>query len=153
MIESLSYSVTFPTNQVSLIGELSFQPGLTAVTGPNGIGKTFAASEMPRYMLFGKKALRGPASDYKNLSGSMSVTIAGKRFQIDRAKKETVKDESGTVVAVGAEAVNSYIIQQLGFDLDVFDAVCSSNQKESDRLTQLRPGQRKQMIEDRKSVV
>lgn len=148
MIGALSYSVTFPINGLSLENDISFQPGVTAITGRNGSGKTFAGSEMIRYMLFGKKALRRPASDYKTLAGSMSVRIGESLFQIDRGKKETVTDPTGKIVAVGAEAVNQFLAAELGFGLDVFDVVCAARQKDSERLTQLRPAERKKMIDD-----
>jgi DNA repair protein SbcC/Rad50 len=148
MIENLTYAVSFPSNDISLSGDLSFQPGITAVVGRNGSGKTFAANEMVRYMLFGKKALRGPASDYKNLEGRMTVVIGGKRFTILRGKKESVADESGKLVALKAEAVTQFIVSQLGFDLDVFDVICAARQKDSERLTRLRPAERKKMIDD-----
>src|SRR3546814_16715407 len=75
MIKKLSYSVTFPTNGISLSGDLTLQPGSTAFIGPNGSGKTFASIEVIRYLLFGKRALRGPAADYKTF-------IAAGVFQI-----------------------------------------------------------------------
>lgn len=148
MIENLKYAVTFPNNGVSLSGELSFQPGVTAVTGKNGQGKTFAANEMVRYMLFGKRALRGPASDYKSLEGNMVVSIGDDRLTIARGKKESITDESGKIIAVKAEAVTAEIVKRLGFDLDVFDIVCAARQKESERLTKLRPAERKEMIDN-----
>lgn len=148
MIESLKYSVTFPTNGLSLSGDLSFAPGITAVTGRNGSGKTFAASEMVRYLIYGKQALRQNASDYKTLVASGRLALGGAVFDVFRGKKETVTDESGAVVAVGAEAVNQFLRSRIGFDLDVFDVVCAAQQKDSERLTKLRPAARKQMIDD-----
>lgn len=148
MLDKLSYSVSFPTNGLNLSGDYSFQPGLTAVTGQNGTGKTFMASEMVRYMLFGKRALRRPASDYKTLVGSLRVRIGDEWLTIERNRKESVTDDSGKVLAVGAEAVNELIIEKLGFNLDVFDVICSAKQKDSERLTSSRPAERKKMIDD-----
>lgn len=148
MIKSLTYSVTFPTNGLSLSGAFSFQPGLTAVTGDNGSGKSFGTIEMARYMFFGKKALRGPASDYKTLTGKMVVEIKGRDYTISRTPKgESIKDDEGEVLAVGAEAVTMRCQTLLGMTLDVFDIVCAAVQKESDRLSKLTPTTRKQLID------
>jgi DNA repair exonuclease SbcCD ATPase subunit len=143
MINDLKYAVTFPINGVSLAGEFSFQPGATAITGDNGAGKSFVA-EMIRYGLFGKKALRGPASDYKTLD--MEMSFLG--YRVKRAKKEELVDANGAQLAVGADAVNKKIIEILGFDLEVFDVVCAANQKESERLTRLTPAKRKELIDE-----
>jgi DNA repair exonuclease SbcCD ATPase subunit len=143
MINDLRYAVTFPINGVSLAGQFSFQPGATAITGDNGAGKSFVA-EMIRYGLFGKKALRGPASDYKSLD--MALSFLG--YTVKRAKKEELIDAEGEVIAVGADAINKKIVEILGFDLEVFDVVCAANQKESERLTRLTPAKRKELIDE-----
>ena len=149
MIKSLNYSVTFPTNGISLSGSYDFEPGLTAVTGGNGSGKTFGTIEMIRYMLFGKRALRGPASDYKSLKSVMTAEIAGEEYTVERTSKtESLKDRAGEILAVGAEAVNAKLQKLLGMSLDVFDVVCAAVQKESDRLSKLQPAARKRLIDE-----
>lgn len=149
MIKSLNYSVTFPTNGISLSGSYDFEPGLTAVTGGNGSGKTFGTIEMIRYMLFGKRALRGPASDYKSLKSVMTAEIAGEEYTVERTSKtESLKDRGGEIIAVGAEAVNAKLQKLLGMSLDVFDVVCAAVQKESDRLSKLQPAARKRLIDE-----
>ena len=149
MIKSLEYSVTFPTNGISLNGSYAFEPGLTAVTGGNGSGKTFGTIEMIRYMLFGKRALRGPASDYKTLKAVMVVEIVGEDYTVERnSKTESLKDAAGETLAVGAEAVNTRLQALLGMSLDVFDVVCAAVQKESDRLSKLQPAARKKLIDE-----
>jgi DNA repair exonuclease SbcCD ATPase subunit len=148
MINDLRYAVSFPTNGVSLSGSLSFQPGSTAITGDNGAGKSFVA-EMIRYGLFGKKALRGPASDYKSLDMAMSFQVGSEKYRIVRtSRKEFLYDTEDEQLAVGADAVNKKIVEILGFDLEVFDVVCAANQKESERLTRLTPARRKELIDD-----
>ncbi len=148
MINKLKFSVQFPSNSVALQQDLVFQPGLTAITGENGSGKTFGSIEMFRYMLFGKKALRGPAADYKTLTGEMDVDIGGIPFSITRNRKtETLKSGDETL-AVGAEAVNKRLLDELGFSLDVFDLACAALQKQSDRLSQMMPTARKKLIDE-----
>lgn len=146
MINTLRYAVSFPINGITLSGEHTFQPGITAVSGRNGSGKSFIR-EMLRYGLFGKKALRGPASDYKSLDMEQTFTVGENTYVVKRGKKELLllEDEQ---LAVGADAVNKKIIEILGFGLEVFDVVCAVNQKESERLTQLTPAKRKELIDD-----
>ncbi|WOF44381.1 hypothetical protein KNJ79_05460 [Sphingopyxis indica] len=148
MIKKLTYSVTFPTNGISLSGDLSLQPGSTAFVGPNGSGKTFGSIELIRYLLFGKKALRGPASDYKALSAEGIFEIAGKEYRVERLpRKETLWGPDGEVLAVNTEAVNQKLLDILGFGLDVFDVVCAARQKDSERLSQMKPAERKRLID------
>lgn len=148
MINKLKFSVQFPTNSVALQQDLTFQPGLTAITGENGVGKTFGSIEMIRYMLFGKKALRGPASDYKSLIGEMDAEIGGIEFNITRNRKTEILKCDGETIAVGAEAVNKRLLDELGFSLDVFDLACAAMQKQSDRLSQMAPTARKKLIDE-----
>jgi len=153
MIKHLKYAVTFPSNGLSFSGDYSFQPGITAVTGENWSGKSLGTIEMIRYGLFGKKALRGPAADYRSLSMIMSFEVGGQGYQVTRTHQKEILYlgfEAGEteVLAVGADAVNKRIIQILGFGLDVFDIACACNQKESERLTRLTPAGRKQLIDE-----
>lgn len=147
MINDLRYAVSFPTNGITLTGEHSFQPGSTAISGRNGKGKSFIA-EMIRYGLFGTKALRGPATDYKSLDMEIGFTVGGKANRVARGKKVQFIDHEGEVKAVGQDAVNKKVIETLGFGLEVFDVVCSAKQKESERLTKLTPGKRKELIDE-----
>lgn len=148
MINKLKFSVQFPSNSVALQQDLVFQPGLTAITGENGSGKTFGSIEMFRYMLFGKKALRGPASDYKTLDGEMDVDIGDKPFNITRNRKTEQLKSGDEILAVGADAVNKRLLDELGFSLDVFDLACAALQKQSDRLSQMPPAARKKLIDE-----
>ncbi|SKB62061.1 hypothetical protein [Sphingopyxis flava] len=148
MIKKLSYSVTFPTNGISLSGDLNLQPGSTAFIGPNGSGKTFGSIEVIRYLLFGKRALRGPASDYKKLTAEGVFEIAGKEYRVERTpRKESLWGPDGEVLAVNTEAVNQKLLEILGFGLDVFDVVCAARQKDSERLSQMKAPERKRLID------
>lgn len=149
MIKNISYEVTFPTNNKKLSGQLSFEPGSTAIVGPNGAGKTFATLEMVRYLLFGSKALRGPASDYKKLKANGTFTIAGEDYTITRHPNDVkIEDSSGEVLAVKTEAVNQKVVELLGFGLDVFDITNCARQKESAQFSKMKPAPRKKLIDD-----
>lgn len=149
MINRLTYSVVFPTSGVSLKGEFKPQPGVTAVIGPNESGKTFTTIELTRYLLFGKKALRGAAADYKKLDAEGEFVIRGSVYTIARnSKKETVKDAVGTVLAVGPEEVTNKVISLLGYGLAVFDIANASVQKKASLFGDLRPADRKKLIDE-----
>lgn len=148
MLKSSRCSVVFPTNGLALSGEITFQPGVTAVVGRNGTGKTFKTIELWRYLLFGKKALRGPASDYKKLEAEGVVEIKGVEYLIKRTPKTEGLYQGDETLAVGADAVNKKVIELLGFGLEVFDITNASVQKQSNRLTQLTPAKRKELIDE-----
>lgn len=148
MIEHLSGAVTFPINGVGLNVNLSLQPGITAIVGENGSGKTFTGSELPRWLLFGKKALRGRASDYVNLTGKGRFIIAGKPYTIERTpKKEEITDAKGTILAVGADAVTKKVEELFGYGLEVFDICNAAPQKKADMFGRKTPGERKRLID------
>lgn len=148
MINRITYSVVFPTNGLALEGDFKPQPGITAVVGPNEAGKTFSTIEVTRYLLFGKKALRGPASDYKKLVAEGEFTFKGHNYTIARsAKKETLTDAVGNVLATGAEEVTNKVIDLLGYDLKVFDIANASVQKNADFFGKLTPTERKNIID------
>lgn len=150
MIKDLTYSVTFPSSGETLSGSFTFQKGVTAVIGPNWSGKSFGSIEIIRYMLFGKKALRGPATDYKALTASMTCAIAGVDYRIDRtSKKESItRISDDEVLAVNTEAVNQKVIELLGFGLDIFDFVCAAPQGQVQEFSKLKPAGRKQLIDN-----
>jgi DNA repair exonuclease SbcCD ATPase subunit len=149
MINRITYSVVFPTTGATLKGEFKPQPGITAVIGPNESGKTFTTIELVRYLLFGKKALRGPASDYIKLNVEGEFTIRGHSYTFSRSsKKEQVTDAIGTVIAVGAEEVTNKAVELLGYGLNVFDIANASVQKQADLFGQLRPAERKRLIDE-----
>lgn len=149
MIQDLEYSVTFPSTGKALAGKFSFQSGTTAVIGPNWSGKSFGSIEIIRYMLFGKKALRGPATDYKALEAKMTCVINAAEYEIARSsKKESVtRLADGEVLAVNTEAVNQKLIELLGFGLDIFDFVCAAPQGQVQEFSKLPPSKRKQLID------
>lgn len=149
MIKRITYSVVFPTSGATLKGEFKPQPGVTAVIGPNESGKTFTTIELTRYLLFGKKALRGAASDYKKLEAEGEFVIRGSTYTISRsAKKETIVDGVGSTLAVGPEEVTNKVIELLGYGLAVFDIANASVQKKAGLFGDLRPAERKRLIDE-----
>ena len=145
MLKSLDYSVTFPTTGRSFQNRIEFAPGLTAITGRNEAGKTLNL-EMIGYCLFGKEALRGFASDYKDLTATLNLEVKGQDVLIVRAKKEALT-VNGEVIAVGAQAINAAVPALLGFGRDVFNIACAAQQGDLDALTKMRPTERRAMID------
>lgn len=145
MLKSIDYSVTFPTTGRTFQNRIEFAPGLTAITGRNEAGKSLNL-EMIAYCLFGKSALRGLASDYKNLSATLVLEVLGKTVEIVRSKKETLAVD-GDITAVGADAINREVPAMLGFGLDVFNIACAAQQGDLEALTKMRPTERRQMVD------
>jgi exonuclease SbcC len=149
MIKNITYSVVFPISGITLSG--TFQPldGITAVVGPNESGKTFTSIELTRYLLYGKAALRGVASDYKTLDATGDFIIRDEEYRIERnAKRERFLDAAGTILAVGAEAVTAKAIEKMGYGLAVFDITNASVQKKADIFGKMKPAERKRMIDE-----
>lgn len=145
MLQLLDYSVEFPTTGRSFQNRIEFAPGLTAITGRNEAGKTLVV-EMIGYALFGKDALRGLASDYRNLTVTLALQVRDEEWAIVRSKKEEFT-VNGEVVAVGAQAINAEVPKRLGFDLKVFNIACAAQQGDLGALTEMKPTARRQMVD------
>jgi exonuclease SbcC len=145
MLKSLSYSVTFPNGR-KLQNNLSFHEGFGAITGPNEAGKSFII-EMIRYGLFGTAALRGEADDYKSLKHGMEFSLKGQNYKVTRTSSNAKLFRDGTEIAVGIKPVNQKIVSLLGFGLDVFDVACIANQGSLEKLGDMKPTERKRMVD------
>ena len=56
-------------------------------------------------------------------------------------------DAGDVVLCIGTAPVNKHIPALLGFGLDVFDVACAANQGDIERLGNLRPAERKRMVD------
>ena len=147
MIKSTTHSAHFPLSRVTLTGDIQHKIGITAVVGRNGSGKSFTTIEVPRWLLFGKKALRGDASDYKGATATGWFEIRGALYEISRGKDEWLKDAQGVTQAVGAEKVTEKVTELLGYGLDVFDICNASTQHNTHLFSSKTPGERKVLID------
>lgn len=147
MIKTLQASAHFTVSGATLSGDFQPETGITAVVGENGAGKTFLTIEATRWLLFGKAALRGAASDYKDAAAKGTFTIRGADYEISRGKHEWVKDSSGAIVAKGADKVTEYVTSVLGYGLDVFDLCNAATQGNVQKLGDMRPAERKAIID------
>lgn len=147
MIEHLTSSAVFPVSGATLKADYQPLTGITAVVGENGSGKTFLSIETVRWLLYGKAALRGMAGDYKEANAQGTFTIRGARYTLSRGKQEWVKDGSGNMIAKGADEVTKKVTELMGYGLDVFDLCNAATQGNVQKLGDLRPAERKAIID------
>lgn len=146
MIKSIRTKAHFTASGATLMGDFQPQTGLTAVVGENGSGKTFQTIEAIRWLLYGKKALRGAAGDYDEAEAVGVFTIHGADYTITRGKKESISAD-GKVIAVGAEKVTERVTELMGYGLDVFDLCNAATQGNVQELGKMKPAERKALID------
>lgn len=152
MLNRLIYNVVFPSTGKSFGANIDFETGLTAITGANECGKSLIL-EIIRFCLFGTKALRGAAGDYKKLKASLIFTVKGFSYKVDREKggAELFIADGDTsewkTLAAGASVVNTKIPEILGYGLAVFDTANACNQGDIEALGNMKPTERKRMVD------
>lgn len=123
--------------------EIDFEAGLTTITGPNGIGKSLIV-EAVRYALFGTAALRGGHPEQVVLEFS----VKGVRHRVTRNERNAkIEEVDGAVLSVGTKPTNLKIIELFGYGLDVFDVANCANQGLIEALSNMKPAERKRMVE------
>lgn len=147
MLKTIQYDYTF-SNGATRKFSADLQSGSTMVTGKNGRGKSLIL-ETFSFLLFGVQALRGKAEDYKKISASCCVAIRGKDYVVSRTKSKAEVGLVGedTPLASGTTAVNSFIINLLGYDYNVYRLSNWCAQGEIQALAQMAPKDRKEMID------
>ncbi|MGQ7794710.1 AAA family ATPase, partial [Faunimonas sp. B44] len=145
MLKSLSYSVTFASTGRSLSGQIDFQKGFGAVTGPNEAGKSFII-EMIRYCLFGSAALRGEQSGYQKLRAELEWCLRGEDYKVVRNTSPKLY-RGDEVIAVGTKPINVKIAELFGYGLTVFDTAHVANQGDIEKLGSMKPAERKRMVD------
>jgi DNA repair exonuclease SbcCD ATPase subunit len=145
MIRYLKYVFTF-ANGKTIKQDIQLQAGSTLINGANGKGKSLTF-EVISYLLFGNKALRGVATDYKKIKAEMSVEINAKPYVITRTKTQAEVICDGEVCVSGVAAVNSFITRIMGYGYDVFKIAHWCGQGEIQALAAMRPTERKAMID------
>jgi len=147
MLKHLKYSVTFPSTSRTLSADLTLTPGYWAITGSNESGKSMIF-EIARYLLFGTEALRGLAEDYKTLKAEGVFEISGSDIKITRTARTATMQRGGVTIATGTSTVNAKVVEELGFNLSVFDIACVINQDDIGRLGNMSPRNRRQMVDN-----
>lgn len=123
-----------------------FDKGLTGIVGKNESGKSLIV-EFIRFALFGSAALRGKADDYKKLHVELWFSIKGEDYHVTRKGTKVVLRRNGDDLASGTKPVNQAIVEILGYDLTVFDVANACNQGNVEALSNMRPGERKAMVD------
>lgn len=132
--------------------KFDFEKGLTSITGPNESGKSVIL-EMIRYSLWGTAALRGAASDYKNLQTELVFRAKDVQYKVSRGRGrdrlQGLDEEKDTYVdiASGTIPVNNEIKRIFGYDMLVFDVANSCNQGAIEALGNMKPAERKRMVD------
>ena len=156
MIHTLDFDVRFTSSGLHYKSTHTFTEGLIAITGPNESGKSLVL-EIIRYCLFGTEALRAPLKEYSTLQAGLLFEVKDQMYKVVRTKKgailTSITQEEEDVLATGTSAVNTSIVSLLGFPLTVFDTVLASLQDESQKLTEMSPSARKQMVDSLTGLV
>lgn len=124
-----------------------FGEGLTAITGKNEAGKSLIL-EFIRFALFGSKALRGVASDYKKLVVELVFEVKGVTYHIKRGPSKQTLAADGKIVASGTTALNQKVVDILGYGLLVFDVANACLQGAVEALGTMKPTDRRKMVDD-----
>lgn len=127
--------------------KIDFEKGLSRLSGPNEAGKSLVF-EMVRYALFGTKALRGSAKDYKGVEVTLTFTVAGAEYEVYRGPKEVVLNKDNKFLVRSTTAVNTKIIEIIGYGLRTFDNVNNITQNEIEKLTKMEPKDRKRFLDE-----
>ena len=125
---------------------IEFKKGLSRLGGANETGKSLVF-EMIRYALFGTKALRGKATDYKKVEVTLDFTVNGVEYQVYRGPKEVVLNGDNKFIARSTTAVNAKIIEIIGYGLHTFDNVNNITQNEIEKLTKMDAKERKRFLD------
>lgn len=147
MLKHISFNFQFTGGKTRSF-EADLQHGSTMITGRNGRGKSLIL-EAFSFLLFGAQALRGVASDYKKIDASCRVNIRGKDYEIIRTKSKAEIKLAGSdePLAAGTTTVNSFIVDLLGYDYDVYRISNWCAQGDIQALANMKPTARKEMID------
>ena len=148
MLKHIEYALEFSNGQKRSL-KTDLQPGSTMITGRNGRGKSLLL-EMFGYALFGVKALRGIAKDYKKIDVTVIVNIRGRDYEIKRTKTKAEIAYSGDSepLAVTTNPVNQFLEQLLGYNYEVFRISNWCAQGDIQALANMKPTERKAMIDN-----
>lgn len=148
MLKHIEYNLEFSNGQKRNLST-DLQHGSTMITGRNGRGKSLLL-EMFSFALFGAKALRGVASDYKKIDVHVRVAIRGKDYEIKRTKTKASIGLLGEAepLATTTTPVNQFIEQLLGYNYDVFRVSNWCAQGDIQALANMKPTERKAMIDN-----
>jgi DNA repair exonuclease SbcCD ATPase subunit len=138
--------VTFPTTGREFSSDVNFDTGLTAITGSNEAGKSLHL-EFIAFALYGSKALRGEADDYKTLKVEMEFSVRDARYRIFRNGSKVTLHQGDTPLTSGTKAVNAAVVRLLGYDWTVFKMANLTCQGEVVALGNMTPSARRAAVD------
>lgn len=151
MFNSLKFEVQFKEPRNGHSGHFKdthvFEEGLTIVHGPNEAGKSMR-SEMLRFALWGRKALRSKVSGYAKLKAEVEFTLKGIDYVVSRTKSNAHLTQAGDDFATGTSPVNEAMESLFGYDMEVFDLANAVLQGEVESLGRMKPAQRKSLVDN-----
>lgn len=124
-----------------------FEKGHTLITGRNGKGKSLI-TEMVQFALWGIKALRGKSDGYKGVSVTLWFDLKNKQYKLTRSTTKALLEENGVPVATGTKPVNAAVRNLFGYSYEVFQVSNAANQGSINRLGDMLPTARKQMVDE-----
>ena len=139
--------------------EIEFPDGVVGVFGLNGVGKS-TLFEAVAWALYGPVAARTSSSEIKRVNTSSSegcrviveFIFNDNRYRVVREmagknlSPSATATMNGSVVAQGADAVTRFIQRLFGMDAKSFFTSLFAKQKELNALSNMAPGERKQLI-------
>ena len=146
MIKNVKFDVTFKTGK-SFSRDLSFDNGLTIISGRNEAGKSLVL-EMINYALFGTSFLRGVSDTYLKLSVTLDFAINGVDYRVYRNKEKNKVTLTGeNLDVVGTKQVNQKIMSLFGYNSNVYSLANFCGQNQIDALAAMDAGSRKKLID------
>jgi exonuclease SbcC len=125
---------------------IEFKPGMTTITGPNGIGKSEILT-MIRWALFGTAALPTKAEDYKDTKVNLHFIVRDVPYRVDRTTVGAKLYREGELIALGTKPVNAKVVETFGYGLAVFDTANVANQGVIEALGAMMPAERKRLVD------
>lgn len=126
---------------------IDFQKGLSHVQGANEAGKSLVF-EMIRWALYGNKALRTTASDYKGASAALTFSVGDETYKVERTTGNALLYQDDELIARSTTAVNRKIVELIGYGLKTFDNVNMMLQGQTEKLTQMSSIDRKKFMDE-----
>ena len=71
-----------------------------------------------------------------------------RHLRVERSSSTCKLTKDDKVLATGTKPVNAHICQLLGFGLEVFDVACVANQGDVEKLSAMKPTERKRMVDE-----
>ena len=146
MLIRLKYDVKFQSTGKVLKGDIRFDQGLSGISGPNEAGKS-TVLELIRFALFGSAALRAAMKEYISIETTLDWKLKGEDWQVKRTKTTAELRRADRMIATGTTPVNQKIEKLFGYGLTVFDIAHFCGQGKVEALTDMKPTERKQMVD------